>query len=114
MTYIRSTDPGRDHLPSTKSWGGAARTYRQTETIRRRWSERYSASHRRFFWRRTREEEHMDKLESSHLFGVRMRERERTLLEKLAQDERRSLAAMIRELIIREADRRLVGATDAN
>jgi hypothetical protein len=56
----------------------------------------------------------MDKLESSHLFGVRMRERERTLLEKLAQDERRSLAAMIRELIIREADRRLVGATDAN
>jgi len=43
---------------------------------------------------------------------IRMRRRERTLLERLAQADERSLASMVRRLIEREAQRRLIGDDD--
>ena len=48
--------------------------------------------------------------EHPQFLGVRMYEHERAMLEQLAYKERRSLAAMIRELIVRASQRRLVHA----
>jgi hypothetical protein len=45
-----------------------------------------------------------------HFMGVRIGRDERTMLEQLAKMDERSLASMIRELIRREAERRLVKA----
>jgi hypothetical protein len=56
----------------------------------------------------------LDKLDRSHILCIRMRRRERTLLERLAATEERSLSSMVRRLIEKEAQRRLIGDDDDN